>query len=84
MRQVSTTLDDILSLVHCSQDYGFHRVVLMQAFAGMTGWVTDEEIAVYAASFLTPEQRARGYGEEDAESAAKTLTEWRNTYCVRT
>lgn len=81
-RQLTIPLDEILSLVSCAEDYGFSDDVLLVAFADMCDRsVSDEEIAAYAASFLTAESRAQGYGEEDAEAVALACTEWRDKYC---
>lgn len=55
MRVLTVPLDDVLSLAHCAEDYGFADDVLLSALGEMSGHVTDEEIDEYAAGFLTPE-----------------------------
>lgn len=71
-RIVSTTLNDILSLVHSAEDYGFADDVFYDAMAGITGNVTDAEIEAYGESL--------GWDEEDAEEVVERLTEWRDKY----
>ncbi len=74
-RQLTIPLNEILSLVHSAEDYGYGDDVLLDAFAGMCGrFVTDDEIKVYAESFVNSEGRAQGYDEEDAEEAVRACT----------
>lgn len=75
--RVNVDLDDLLSLIACADDYGYGNPVLMDAFRSWSTPITDEEIEAYAASFLTDEQRARGYGEEDADEARTRLRDFR-------
>lgn len=82
MRYLSIPISEILSMVSCAEGYGFEDDVLFDGFAGWVGrTVTDEEIEAYAADFLTPESRAKGYSEEDYEGCKERLTAWRDKYC---
>ncbi len=81
MRKLTCDLSDILDLVHCSSDYGFDKATFFEAMADMTGYVSNEEIQEFADMYLTPENRAHGYCEEDQENALETLTKWRDNYC---
>ncbi len=84
MRHAAVPISEILSLVNCAEDYGYADDVLFDAFAGWFGrTVTDEEIEAYAADFLTPENRAKGYSEEDYEASMERLTRWRDQFCKR-
>lgn len=78
MRDVTVNLEELLSLIHCAEDY---KSVFYSAIAGMAVYVTDEEIEAYGQTFLTEEARSQGYSEEDYESAIDTVTEWRDKYC---
>lgn len=81
-REVKVHLFDILSLVNCSDTYGFTDDVLMDALAELTGYVSDEEIESYARNtFLSEAAEEHGYTEEDYEEAIRNITLWRNTYC---
>lgn len=71
-RIVTTDLNNILSLVHCAEDYGYDDDVFYVAMAEITGRVTDEEIRAYADNL--------GYDEEDAAVAFERLVEWRARY----
>lgn len=83
-RAVSVEVSDILSLIDCAEDYGFHSDVLFDAFrewlAGLSSAEMDEEVEAYARSLVTDERLAQGYGAEDAESARKRLGEFRARY----
>jgi hypothetical protein len=81
MRSIQIDMAEILSLVHCAGDYGFAKSILLSAFAGMTGFVTDAEILEYSQTFQTPEMQSQGYTSEDVDSALETVTEWRDRYC---
>ena len=82
MRDVKVTLDLLLDLVLCTDDFGY---MFFSAIAELTGNVSDDEIAMYAAQeFLTDEALAEGYTHEDYSVAVKCLTEWRNEYCFPT
>lgn len=75
---VTVELDDILSLIHCAQDYGHGNAVFMDAMAGMLGReLSDDEILAYADDYITPESRSRGYSEEDRASAIEALREFK-------
>jgi hypothetical protein len=79
---VATTLDDVLSIIACSDDYGHTNEVVQHFFTGLLGgWIGDDEIEAYASSFLTPEMLAKGYGEEDAEDRRERLQEFRRRWC---
>lgn len=80
-REVTTTLQNVLSLVNCAEDYGHGNSVMMSALAELSGNVTDAEIAEFAAAFMLPEMLARGYGAGDRDAATGRLTEWRDRYC---
>ena len=80
-RKVEFSLNDVLDLVGCANDYGFGHEILLSAFAKQSGWVTDEEIRAYTDWFVTPEAREQGYGEEDRDKQRERLTAWRATYC---
>lgn len=80
-REISINIDDILSLIHCAEYYGFADDVLFTSFRDWLGRkLTDEEIKIFAQEYFTPENRAQGYSEEDYESAVETLNEFRNKY----
>ncbi len=78
--RIDAILADVLDLVFCAQDYGFDHGILMQTFAKWAGTVTDAQIAAFADTYVTPEQRACGYTEEDRDAAVATLTAWRDKY----
>jgi hypothetical protein len=78
-RNVKTTLNDVLSIVGCSYDYGHSNQIVWDFFWTLAGEkVSDEEIESFLKQeFLSPEARAQGYGEEDAESSREVILEWR-------
>lgn len=81
MRELTTTLDNILDLINCAEDYGFYDDVLLCAFANLMKYqLSDEEIENYAKIFLTPEYTKKGYSEEDYEAAIERLKEFKTTY----
>lgn len=87
-REISVAVDDILSLVNCAADYGFDRDVFYDACAGWLSALTssefDEEVEAYVTHYMSPDQVALGYGEEDVESARRSLQEFRSRYmCSR-
>jgi hypothetical protein len=78
---VSVEVPDILSLIHCAQDYGHGNNIFMDAMAGMLDRrLDDEEIRAYADNFMAPEMIAKGYGEEDRDNALETLREFKLRY----
>ena len=78
MRIIKTTLENILSLIACSSDYGFEDDVLFDAFREMLdSKLTNEEIETYARSVGAME----GYGEEDYEEIKERLKHFKNKYC---
>jgi hypothetical protein len=81
MRTIAANLEDLLSLIHCAEDYGYNRSVFYGSIGDIVEYVTDDEIEEYAQTFLTQEARSQGYNEEDYDSAIDTLTEWRDRYC---
>ena len=68
--------DDILSLVHCAEDYGHWNDVCMLSLYDWAKPVTDGDIERYAKD-LSEED---GYGQEDYDSAKEQLAEWRDKY----
>lgn len=77
-RIITTTLNNILSLISCAEDYGFERDVLFDAFRGMLDdTLTDEEIEVYARKV----EAGEGFGEEDYEIIKERLIRFRDKYC---
>ena len=80
MRIVSVPLTEILDLVSAASTYGYDRDVLMVSLYEFAGDVSDTEIFVYAASFVTPERLAEGYTEEDQQEISESLTKWRDKY----
>lgn len=77
-RDVKTDLFNILSLVSCSDIYGFSDDIFFDAMGEITGDVTDKEINAFIEETFVDEE---GYGEEDREEAKEKLTEWRDKYC---
>lgn len=78
MRIIKTTLENILSLIACADDYGFEDDVLFDAFRGMLdSKLTKEEIETYARSVESME----GYGQEDYEVIKERLKDFKNKYC---
>ena len=75
--RIRVDLDDLLSLIACAEDYGFGHPILMDAFRSWLAPITDAEIEAYAATFLTDERRAQGYGEEDAVEVVERLRAFR-------
>lgn len=81
MRKLKVKLEDVLDLIVCAEDYGHTNSVLHTTLAGWIGdALTDNEIESSAASYLTPEMRAKGYGEEDADETREKLRAWRSRY----
>jgi divalent metal cation (Fe/Co/Zn/Cd) transporter len=77
MRQLTTPLDNILSLIHCADTYGHNNGVMMDAFAGlMDRKLSQEEIEAYAKELSEEE----GYGQEDYDDAVETLTRFKKKY----
>lgn len=79
-REVTTDLENILSLINCASSYGFGRDVFYSGMFGIIKPVNEQEIQDYASTFLTSEMRSKGYTEEDYESAIEELTELNNRY----
>lgn len=80
-RSVAVPVSEIMSLANCAEDYGHANDVLMDGLAAMLGYeLGEDEICVFANSFLTPESRAQGYSEEDADAAGERLRRWREHY----
>lgn len=81
MRKLKVKLEEVLHLIVCAEDYGHASEVLHPILAGWIGdALTDDEIESSAASYLTPEMRTKGYGEEDADETREKLRAWRSRY----
>jgi hypothetical protein len=52
MRMIAVNLEDLLSLVHCAEDYGFDRSVFYASIGDIVEYVTDNEIEEYAPNVL--------------------------------
>jgi hypothetical protein len=65
-RPIVIDLRTLLSLVLCAEEFDFNHVLLLLTLGQMTGPVSDEEIAEYAA--------------ETADHVALPLTVWRDHY----
>jgi len=77
-REIKTDLGNILSLISCADDYGFHRDVLFDAFREMLDdKLSEEEIEWYSRKL----EAMDGFGEEDYLSCKKRLTNFKNKYC---
>jgi hypothetical protein len=78
-RKVTTTLNDVLSMVSCADDYGHNGQIAMHFFWTLAGEkVTDDEIEVFLQQeFLTDAAKLKGYTEEDADSSREAIQEWR-------
>ena len=76
MREIKTTLDNILSHVCCAIDHGYYDDVLMYDFANLTGYVSDEEIEQYIS-----ENKSEQYSDEDYDLWRERIAEWRDKYC---
>lgn len=76
MREIKTSLSNILSHVCCAIDYGYYDDVLMSDFAVLTGWVSDSEIEYYIQS-----NKADDYTQEDYDQWNERICEWRAQYC---
>jgi hypothetical protein len=74
MRTVTTSIDNILSLIACAEDYGFERTILFYAFAEMLGTLSDEEIAEHVAGY------GEDYEDEDRKIIKTKLEEFRERY----
>jgi len=81
-RRVDTTLDDVLSMVACAEDYGHGGQIAMHFFWTLVGEkVSDKEIAAFLKDqYLSDKARERGYGKEDADNARRAIQEWRVKY----
>lgn len=76
MREIKTTLDNVLSHVCCAVDHGYYDDVLMCDFAALTGHVSDGEIEQFIS-----ENKHNQYTDEDYDTWRERMTEWRNKYC---
>ena len=78
MRKLTTTSDNIFSLISCAKDYGFDRDVLFDAFREMLGSkLSFEEIEIYSRSVGDMDD----YGEEDYLITKERLINFKNNYC---
>jgi len=76
-RKIETTVDNILSLIACADDYGLARDVLFDAFRGMLDdKLSDEEIEEYVQSVKIEED----YGEEDCENIKERLLDFKKKF----
>jgi len=72
---VTTTRENIISMVACAEDYGHDNQITRAFFWDLLGHVlTDGEISDYAEKISSME----GYGEEDAEEIVERLQNWRH------
>ena len=78
MREITTTLDNILSLIACAQDYGFEDNVLFDAFAEMIGRQLSHAEIIAFADAVSKEPR---YGPEDEWKIRRRLIEFKVGYC---
>ena len=82
MRQITTPLDNILSLISSAHDYGFDDTILMNAFAEMLNYkLSSEEIEVYARAV---EATDWSWGEEDYEMVKQTLERFKIVFINQT
>ena len=73
--QVTTTRDDVISMVHCRHDYGHGNQITDHWFWALLGErLDDDEIKAYALSVLSEDV----YTQEDHDEAIENLTEWRD------
>ena len=80
-RVLCVPVGEILSLVARARSYRFEQQVLFDAFGKFAGWVKDEEIDAFLHDeFLSPEQQAKGYTQEDADEAMAAIVQWRRDY----
>jgi len=80
MRQCKVDLEAVLDIIVAADDYGYDQDELMTFLAAVVRPLTDDEIDEFAAGYLTEENKAKGYGEEDASSAADTLRTFREKW----
>lgn len=77
MRQLTTDVNNILSLVSCAEDYGFARSVLFDAFSDILGnKLSESEIERYAREVESQD----GFGEEDYIEVKERLVEFKEGY----
>lgn len=78
-RTVSTTLNDVLSMVSCSHDYGHSNQIAWHFLWTLAGErVTDAEIEAFIQrEFLSDAAKAQGYTEDDARHSREVIQEWR-------
>ena len=82
MRTITTTLDNILSLISTATDYGFNDTILMNAFAEMLNHkLRSEGIEVYARAV---EAMDWAWGEEDYEKVKQTLERFKIVFINQT
>ncbi len=76
MRQVNTTLYNILSLINVADDYGFAKTILFQAFADILGELSDEEIEEYVQKLHSQKE----YAIEDYFATRERLIDFKKHY----
>jgi hypothetical protein len=77
MRTLKVSLDNILSLVSCADDYGFNKQVLMEGLAGMMDYkLSDDEIEQHARDILLED----GFGIEDYQEIKESLIRFKKEF----
>ncbi len=76
MRQVNTTLYNILSLINVAEGYGFAKTILFQAFADILGQISDEEIEEYVQKLHYQKE----YTIEDYCATSERLIDFKKHY----
>lgn len=66
--------DDILSMISCSEDYGFSNDVLISGLVQWARPITQADVTRFCSEFTTPAMIAKGYGEEDAENCYEVIS----------
>lgn len=68
---VLVSKDDILDLIACAEDYGHDNFVAMNSLVSWHGPISEEEIRIFANSYLEEE----GYYDEDVETISSSINE---------
>lgn len=78
---VTTTREDVISLVACRDDYGHtNQIIDLWFWQLLEERLTDEEIAAYGEGVAALD----GYSDEDREEIVERLTDWRDRWVERT
>lgn len=80
MRIIEVPIAEILSLVHCAEDYGHGNSVFLDA---MASWCDRQVSDVDVESYVSELLKNPSYGEDDADIAREVLGAWRGRYCKR-